>query len=267
MISIRAGRGIGDALYLQSIVRHFVEQGQRIEACSDWPDVFRPLDGKVKVSPFRRDRISKVAHYTSRKTVTATDQFQDCCINAGIRGPVDLRMDWMPVNVDLIERIRRDGRPRVIVQMPREPFGRSDGYGLELLPDCSALQRALDEIRGRALLIQVGSGTSLHRLRGIDLDLSNETSVSDLLDVAWAASGFIGYCSFMVPLAESFSKPALFLWSRRGLNSRNDYLRTITPRKILHRASSHHIIDDCSDREMTEAVDALCQQIRCEAEV
>jgi hypothetical protein len=68
--------------------------------------------------------------------------------------------------------------------------------------------------------------------------------VRDLLDVASVADGFLGYCSFMVPLAESFSKPALFVWSHRGLRAPQAYVRQITPQKILHRDTSHFVMDD-----------------------
>lgn len=260
MRSIRSGKGIGDNLYLQSIVRHLVDAGERIEVCTPWPDLFRPIRDKVSLSPFRRDNIDLVAHYTTRKKIAGTDQFQDCCINVGIKVPVDLRLDWVPQNLALIDQLRSAGKPVIIVQLPREPFGRSDGYGMELLPDCKTIQRAIDALTGWAFIVQIGSGKALHRFSGIDLDLVDGTSVSDLIDVAYAADGCLGYCSFMVPLAETFSKPALLVWSRKGLRSRTEYIRTITPEKILHRASSRFVVDDCSDHEIAEAANALLDQ-------
>lgn len=261
LTTIRGGRGIGDALYLQSIVRHLTENGRRLQVCTDWPDIFRPLGETVSLQPFRRSDVEMVSHYTTRKTVGGTDQFQDCCINAGVLVAVDLRLDWKTVNPSVLCEIRNPQQlPIVVVQMPREPFGRSDGYGLDLLPDFRRIQDAIEVLSGRALLIQVGAGKPLFKFEGIDLDLSNRTSVCDLLDIASLASGFLGYCSFIVPLAESFSKPALLVWSRRGLQSRNEYIRTITTKKILHRASSRAVVDDCTDTEMVQAVDALLEQ-------
>lgn len=260
MRSIRSGKGIGDNLYLQSVVRHLVAGGERIEVCTPWPDLFRPLRDRISLSPFRRDKVDLVSHYTKRKKVSGTDQFQDCCINVGIKGPVDLRLDWIPQNLALIDHLGSAGKPVIIVQLPREPFGRSDGYGMDLLPDCKTIQRAIDAMAGRAHIVQIGSGKALHKFNGIDLDLVDRTSVSDLIDVASAADGCLGYCSFMVPLAETFSKPALLVWSRKGLRSRTEYIRTITPEKILHRASSRFVVDDCSDQEIAEAADALLDQ-------
>lgn len=262
MISIRGGAGIGDALYLQSVARHFVERGESVEACCDWPDVFRPLACNVRVSPFRRYHIDRLAHYSVRRGVAGTTQFEDCCIQAGIRDPVDLRLDWKVVNAGIVEMLRASGKPIVAVQMPRAPFGRTDGYGKELLPDCRRIQQAIDLLSGRALLVQVGKGEPWFRFNGIDIDLVDRTSVSELIDIGFAADAFLGYVSFIVPLAESFSKPALLVWSSAGLNSRHDLVRTIAPRKILHRSSSKWIMDDCREEELVGAVDALCEQIR-----
>lgn len=262
MQSIRGGAGLGDALYVQAIARYLVTQGHDVEACSAWPDVFAPLAPAVKVSPFRRDGINRLAHYSQRRGVKGTTQFEDCCIQAGVPRDIPLRLDWTVRNVALVNRSKDDGRPVVLVQMPRAPFGRSDGFGMDLLPDCRRIQDAIDAIGSRALTVQVGSGEAMFRFGGIDIDLTNKTSVSDLLDVASIADGFLGFCSFFVPLAECFDRPALLVWSRRGLRSREFVVRQITPEKILHKTTSRAIIDDCSETAMAGAVNALCEQVR-----
>lgn len=267
MIAIRSGRGLGDNLYLQSIVRHLVGQGKKLEVCTPWSDLFLPLARKVTLAPFRRNRIDRVAHYIERKSIAGTDQFVDCCISAGIKEPVDLRLDWDVMNAGLVADLQRSGRPIILVQLPRAPMGRSDGYGLGLLPDCRAIQRLIDLIEPHAFVVQIGSGDPLYRFTGIDLDLANRTTVTDLLDAASVASGAIGYCSFLVPLMESFRKPALFVWSRAGLQSNNEFIRAIVPAKILHRSSSRVVMDDCSQPELIEAVDELCRQIGSSAVV
>jgi hypothetical protein len=265
MISIRSGRGLGDSLYLQSIARHLIGKGERVKVCSNYPDVFRPLAASVQVEPFRRDRVDRTAHYITRKGIKGTDQFIDCCINAGVGQNVELRLDWKVGNGRLVERALRAELPVVVVQLPRYPMGRADGYGMELLPDYLVLQRAIDHLRQWAFVVQVGQGDSLHRFSGIDLDLANATTVGEMIDVASVAAGFLGYCSFMVPLAESLGKPSLFVWSRRGLNSANVFIRRITPDKIFHRAETLHVVDDCQPPDLTEAMDALYRQVRVPA--
>lgn len=266
MIAIRGGSGLGDALYVQAVARHFVSQGHRVEACvhDKWAPVFRALGDKVTVSPFRRERIDVLAHYSTRRRIRETDQFEDCCITAGVGKGVELRLDWEAVPGPLLEKLKAYRRPIVLLQLPRLPMDRRDGYGDELLPEFCVLQRAIGYLRQRGVVIvQVGAGAPLHRFDGIDVDLANATSVTELIDVASIADACLGYVSFLVPLSESLSKPALFVWSRRGLRSKNEIIAWLTPAKVLHGPLARAMTDDCSEQELSGAIDALCRQIGC----
>lgn len=260
--TIRGGMGIGDALYVQSVCRHLVRKGHSLRVHTAWPDVFRHLDPECKTAPFTRQGIQILAHYPHRKHQPTT-QFEDCCLTAGIREPVELKLDWAATNMPLLMEVTRlafaNGRnlPIILVQLPRSPMGRTDGFGAELLPNCKSIQTAIDAWHGRALLVQVGAGRALYNFRNIDLDLRDKTTVTDLLDLASIADGFIGYVSFFVPLAESFDKPALMVWSRKGLKSGLPFIRSITPKKILHKPTSRAVMDDASTEEITEASNAL----------
>ena len=263
MISIRGGSGLGDAIYLQSVARELIGRGDTVEVCSDWPDVFAPLGDKVKVSPFRRHPVDRNAHYSMRRGVAGTSQFEDCCIQAGLGREVEFRLGWQIRNVGVLDPLPNPyGLPVVVVSMPRAPFGRDDGFGVEFLPNCTRIQQAIDLLRGRALTVQLGKGEAAFEFKGIDIDLVNQTSVSDLLDVAALADGFLGFCSYIVPMAEAQQKPGLFIWSRKGLSSPHLVVRQMTPEKILHRRSSGHVVDDCNDETLKVAVEALYQKIR-----
>jgi ADP-heptose:LPS heptosyltransferase len=136
-------------------------------------------------------------------------------------------------------------------------MGRVDGFGAELLPDCRVIQKAINEIRGRALVVQIGAGNPLFKLEGIDIDLVGKTTIPELLDIASHADAFVGYPSFVVPLAEALNKPSLIVWSRRGLNARDPFISRITPAKILHKPSSRFVIDDCADEQLRKTVDEI----------
>lgn len=269
--AIRGGSGLGDALYLQAVARHLLGRGERLEVCCDWPEVFAPLarryGERLVLAPFRKHRIERLATYAMRRGVAGSDQFQDCCIQAGIAEPVELKLDWQPSNSPLsdgVELYARQHRPLLLVALPRTPFGRrSDGYGLEFLPEFALIQRVILRLRAAgATVVQVGRGAPLYRYAGLDFDLANVTSVSELLDLAAVADGMLGQCSFFVPLAESLAKPALLVWSRRGLNSANRIIRQLTPAKVLHAPSSAFVIDDCHELELESAVDAFHRAMR-----
>ena len=241
--------GLGDALYVQSIARHWVEEGQKIQVCSSWCEVFSQIP--VEVTPFTRLGVDRVAHYTMRKGHSGTTQFQDCCISAGIRRPIDLRLDWKRTTDPELPK----GKPIVVVALPRTPMGRTDGFGLEVLPDCRAIQRVIDALKGKATVVQIGKGEPLFKFDGIDVDLANKTTVSELLDVASLADGFLGYCSYLIPLAESFNKPGIYVWSRKIQKAAQTFVKQMTPSKVIHRANGRWIWDDATD--VTEALNGF----------
>lgn len=258
---MRGGRGLGDTIYLQSIARHMTEDGEtRVRVASDYADVFIPLGRRVQVIPFTRTGVDIVAHYVGRKAMAGTSQFADMCWQAAIRKPIDLRLDWKPIDTDIVQRVKGAGRPVVCVQLPRSPMGRIDGFGADLLPTQQAMQDIVNELGKHFAVMQVGSGRALYHLRGIDIDLANQTSVSQMLDAASQADAFFGYPSFIIPLAESLGKPGLFLWSRAGLKSLQPFIAQITPEKLLHKPGlSRAIMDNAKPEQIHAAVTSLLQ--------
>jgi hypothetical protein len=257
--TIRCGRGLGDSLYLQAVARHLRQQGQKLRVATDYPEIFSQLD--VETMPFNRLHIDIVAHYSARRGYKDTTQFEDCCLQAGISRKTEFKIDWSPVKTALIDSLISHGKPILLVQMARNPMNRTDGFGMEVLPKCEVIQAVIDRIKEHCLIVLIGGGKSLFKFQNIDIDLSNKTSVTDLLDIASCADGMLGYCSFMVPLAESFDKPALFVWSKRSLVSTDQVIRSMTPQKILHKTTSHYLLDSADHASITEKADEFLRQI------
>ena len=142
--------------------------------------------------------------------------------------------------------------------MPRTPMGRTDGFGKTLLPDCRAIQVLIDEARDTHRIVQIGAGQPLFNFRGLDLDLANRTTVAETIDAVSVADRCLGYVSFLVPLAESLDKPATFVWSQRGLKDGQPFISSITPAKVLHKATSRAVIDvEVLGRDATLQAEAL----------
>lgn len=257
MISIRGGRGLGDALYVRPVVEHFVRLGEQVAVRSDYADVF--VGSGAKVEPFCRPGATVVAHYVSRKQFQ-TNQWEDVCISAGVPG-LELSFRWEVKNHllarDLLAMAK--GRPIVMVNGGRPPMNRADGFGDEMLPRRAAFDAVLDALReAGCFLVEVGKGAELYPLTA-DVDLADRTTVSDLLDIAWIAHGLVGQCSFMIPLAEAFDKPLLVVWASRGLVSKEPFIRQCRPEKILSKATSRFVMDDWPVEQIQEvARDALC---------
>lgn len=259
MISIRGGAGLGDAIYVHAVARHLLATDE-VEACTNYPDLFRAL-GDCFASPFRRHPIDRVAHYAARRGEHGTTQFEDVLISAGLPLTVPLRLDWNMTAPPIVAGTA--ARPLVLVALPRAPMGRTDGFGAEVLPDCRAIQKIIDHIAGACLPVQIGSGKPLFTFRNLSADLANKTTVCQMIDLASTAAGIIGYPSFVIPLAEALVKPAIVVWSRRGLNSQRPVIRQMTPTKLLHRGSLvRWLVDDAGEAQLRVEANAFLDAIR-----
>lgn len=239
---IRCGMGVGDSLYLQAVCTALRERGTETVACTAYPEIFAPAG--IKTHPFTKVGVQIVAHYSLRKNARDTNQWQDVCIAGGIRERIPLQLTWPRPLGGIAERVKHSGKPVVLVGLPRAPMGRADGFGKDILPDCRVIQRAIDELRGQVTFVQVGHGKPLYQFDGIDFDLNGKTTITELIDLGKHCDAVIGYCSYLVPLAEGFDKPALFVWSRKGLNHPQGFINRIAPDKVLSKSSSRYVLDD-----------------------
>lgn len=247
---IRGNSGIGDAIYLRAAVECLLSRREKLTVCCDHRDVFLGLH--VQLEPFRRDKLDMHAVYTTRKKFKDTNQWQDVCAMAGIPRDTPLKITWTQRNAELVNNLRRraEGRPLVLVHGGRTPMGRRDGFGKELLPQKRAFDAVISEFRD-CFLVRVGSGPDAYQL-DVNTDLNGKTSVSDLLDLGQDCDGVIGQCSLAVPLAEAFGKHAMFVWSAAGLNAPHEYIRQITPQKILSRPTSAFVMDSWTDEQIKD---------------
>lgn len=256
---IRGGSGLGDSLYLRPICEYLARAGNVVTALSNFPDVF--LDSGCAVEPFRRDRVDMIAHYVGGKHNAATTIWQDICAHAGVSVP--LRFEWSTRNKRLVRRLEQGaaGRPLLLVHGGREPMGRRDKFGIELLPfehAFAAVAEALDD----CYRVRVGRGDQLYPIP-CDIDLTNQTSVADVLDIAKASAGIVSMCGFPLPLAEALDKPALFVWSSRGLASAHSFIKSVTPAKMLSKPSSRFVMDDRPVEELQEAALEFRARLAC----
>jgi len=255
MKRIRSGRGLGDNLYMVSVVRHLISKGIELEVCTDFPEIFDGMP--VAFAPHSRHNIKYLCHYTRRKT-EKTNQWEDICITAGVKD-VELRIDWKIKNQELIDEVKTqaEGKKILLVHGGRQPMGRQDNFGIELLPDYIVFNDVLDLFKDY-FRVQIGSSKLLYTLN-CDKNLNHQTSISDLLDIASIADGFYGQPSFIIPLAESFNKPLMVVWSEKGLNCSEPYIGTITPKKILSKNTSMFIVDDWTEEKIVETVNEFRQ--------
>lgn len=245
---IRGGRGFGDALYVRPIAEFFACHGN-VTVMSDYKDVF--LGSGVNVEPFNRDRINVTAHYTHGKHNPRTTQWQDVCRSAGVVTP--FCFTWNIQGSGLLPRVLAlaYGKPVIIVNGGREPMNRIDGFGRSLLPERLVFDHLLSCFSD-CFTVRIGKGRAIYPIT-CDLDLSDQTSVADVLDLVQIAAGIVGQCSFAIPLGEVFDKPVLVLWSKAIEKAPHPFIRCMTPAKLLSKPSSAFVRDDAGQRGIEAA--------------
>lgn len=230
--------------------------GAKLEVCTHYPELYQHLG--VQIAPWSRDGIHYTCHYTHKIKDQGTTQWGDCCRLVGV-SDVELKIDWTPKNNELIQSIKDKaaGRPVLFVNGARAPFTRTDGYGMEMVPNPYVYGRALRKLREQFFAVYVGKGDRLYPV-DVDLDLHGKTTVTELLDIASISSAFFGQCSFVIPLAESFDRPMLAMWAHRGLTSKDEYLTYITPAKVLAKPSSRYVVDNWSTEQINDVIRQVC---------
>ena len=240
-LRIRGGSGLGDSIYLRPIVEYLAVSNP-ITVLSFFPDVFLGCKN-VSVEPFQKSNVDVIAHYSTRRHIQTSTQYNDMVVTARIKEPVPLRFEWQIQNLELVRTLidTAKGRPIILVHGGRAPFGRADGYGMEVMPwRCGFLP--ILETLSDCFLVRIGKGEQ-YPLK-VDMDLQDLTTVTDLLDLGYICDGVVTQCGYPVPLAECFDKPLLAVWSARGLTSPKELIRTITPQKILSKSTSKYVLDD-----------------------
>jgi ADP-heptose:LPS heptosyltransferase len=251
---IRGGGGLGDAIYVHIITRHLVKQGKKVIPCTDYTELFRHLP--VTTVPHRKNEVDIVCHYTMRKMISTTNQFEDCCINSGLEpSQVENKMEWVK------RPYFKNQKPYICVPVFRPPMGRDDGFALELLPDRELYQKIINKLSQHYTIVQIGSGKKIKSFSNVHIDLVDKTSVNDIVNIVAHAKGVFGYCSYLVPLAEAFDIPALYLWARQGLRSQKTFIHSIKPSKIFAKDSSMYLIDDYLEKDVERTVDAFLAKL------
>lgn len=258
MKRIRGGSGFGDALYLRAALEHLIKlRPTKYVVCTDYPTLFTDLP--VNLEPFGKKDIHVLAHYTRGKSNPKTTQWQDVCESAFCQ-PTELPFtsSWKVKNHKLVDDLvrRANGRPIILVHGGRVPMGRTDGFGIELLPSRAAFESVLSEFSD---CFKVRFGKSKCNVYGlsVDYDLGDQTSVSDIMDLGSSCDGVVCQCSLAVPLGEIFDKPVMAVWSQKGLTAKHAYIRQITPHKILSKPSSLFVIDSWTHNMIKEEVRGL----------
>ncbi len=251
-IRIRSGRGLGDSIYLRPLVEQFRADGHPVTVLTDYPGIFEGTGASTE--KFNRFQVNCLAHYTMNKGNPNTNQWQDICGSAGLIVPLETKWRKPQGLATIVREMAGPDRPVVLVHGGRIPMGRTDGFGAEIMPLQAAFETIIADLRGylNCFTVRLGAGGDAYPL-DCNLDLNDKTTEQDLLDLASGCDAVLGQCSWAIPLAEIFDKPLLVVWARAGLESKEEFVRQITPSKVLSKKSSRAVFDDAPITELLAA--------------
>lgn len=244
-VIFRAPAGFGDSIYNIAIVNELRKQFPEIIVRTRHPSFFSGMHGVFPVQWTKHGEDIAI-HYSGRKQCPETNQWQDLLFACNLPIDIEFRIEWKVINKGLVERMKAasEGKKICIVAAPHTVFGRRDGYGAELTPKWNGFQAIIDAFKHMVFFVQVGLTREVTNLTGVGMDLIGKVSDTDTLDLAISADFVLGQHGYAIPLAEAFAKPLFVIYSRRGLDSHDPYIKFSTPQKTNTRETSHHAVDD-----------------------
>lgn len=226
-IEIKGQRGFGDSLCLYPIVRWLRKTNKTVCVYSDHPEVFRPL--KCVVRPYEEGVIN--AGYLSHKK-GSRNQFQDICHS--------LEIPEVPFVIDAPENnlisIATKRRLLCVVVQPYKSFPgilrRHNGLD-DQSPDWDVMQRMINLNKNKFCFVGVGSNYRSFNNLDFDFSLQPFTPYDILLDIVSQADIVFCQVGYMMHLAEGLGKMTCVVFSKKSKTSESEFVRTITPQKVL----------------------------------
>jgi hypothetical protein len=146
---------------------------------------------------------------------------------------------WEWVQSSLCDKVleQKKDKKLLLFSAAHRPFGRDDGRGDTMIPNWSKFNCLLDYAKANDYyIVQIGRGEVMHKYRQVDYDITNNTSISDIMNLGMVADLGIGQCGFMVPLMEGFKKPYYIILAQKGVDAKHDFfISCLTLEKLFAR--------------------------------
>ncbi len=246
-IVLRSPAGYGDSIYnIKICIELLAKYFKQISIRTRYPSLFTWIKG-MSAERWHKGGEDLCIHYSGRKREKDTNQWQDLLLAARLDKDIPFDIPWKIHNQSLLDKVKKEanGKKICLVGTPHTPFGRRDGYGLELRPKWEIFIDILNKFKKKYFFVLIGLRKREFSLANcINMDLVGKTSDMDAMDLAEISDVGIGQNGYFIPLMESRNKPIFIIYSRLGLNSKDPYISNTSPQKILSKPISKYCIDD-----------------------
>jgi len=248
VISLRGAGGLGDAVYMYPVLKYYLEQGQKVEILTKYPEIYQPLKKSELIITDRYAKLpDRECRYAPRYPIQTTTTYQDTLILSGIEQHLPLEIEFecskefnFPTKKKIC--IIRD----IILPMKQR------GDEKCLIPDGKYFQTIIDAFKKYFYFVLAGNTNNYkYKLKGIDLDLTNCLNIFELLQLISQSNICLSQSCFFLPFAEALNKKEFVIFASEGFKSPLKFYRYITPAKIINKPE---IIGSCIDDESIEKV-------------
>jgi hypothetical protein len=222
---IHGASGLGDAVYLYPIAKRLLDEGHDVTILTNYPTIYETL--KCKTAPFDKTKGESYS-YVNRKHIPETDQYIDMCINA------EMYPNYPPLTMDYQSKALYHYEPIAVVVAPCVPFGQSYRPDYEcIMPNVKAMDDYIETLKRDYTIIQVGKNPIIKLYS--DVDLTGNTTLDEYINLLFNADLIVSQVGNALSFAEAFNNKATIFFPLNARNSDNQFLRTITAEKVIHK--------------------------------
>lgn len=255
--SIAGASGIGDAVYLYPIVKHFLEAGEPLQVKTKFPALYAALDeyaerGQLTFGPYGRDA-TIYCNYVPKKRDQRSNQFEDMVSLSGLK-PGDVKFHYDFPGVDTAKKT--GPVENVMVILPRGVTYLREGHR-EMVPTLEFYKEMLFWLNKSYRLTLYNCNDALYD----PLEFSSfgqvvdQVRLSDFIAMVADHDVTITQPGNALAFSEGFGRKTVVIQSARSKVTTNWFLSTITPAKIItdHSITSHAYVSGPKD------ADRVCQ--------
>lgn len=231
--------GLGDGVYCWPIINHFAKDNDLIVK-SDWPLLYENIKN-VECIPRKAPgygldiRVS----YHPRKSIQNTTQYQDLLISA------DLGKDSIPIHMDWRDKDFFEGteKTRVVFIPPYRSMQRTDGFAKDIDITTDDMEKVHSMFKRHDVVCY---------LTKQNMDLKN------YIDILYSADIIVCQCGHGLTFAQAFGKKLLIILNERMRNNKIDFVRHLTPAKlIINPDKEKYIYTDWKDSKIENTIKGL----------
>lgn len=229
-IKIKGQRGFGDSICLYPIVKYLLKK-MNVIIYTDYPEIFNNLN--VKIENYDSFEIIN-AGYLDLKSNQKTNQFEDICNKIGIN------------HKNIFFKIENDQKKEKIclfrkIYNPLSGMKNKIEESSYLIPKKESYYKIIDKAKKYYKCFQFGNvdDRKFDNLENIDI----KHNFSNMVSLISKASLVVTQVGNTLHLSEALGIKTHVIFSKKGLNCSNFFIKTITPKKVLFTENSSWEID------------------------